>query len=281
MRLQMHVARLEWRARLRGRPLGWVLLLIAAISVALAWLVLLRWLARCSPVQQWLCALPLGWASLLWMRHIAHASGRRLAGGWLAALPRSRRLAALADRLLGAALPLLKLLIGVLTVAALARGLWPELARVAGVCVIGLIAGAGWPVKAQALTGSLGGVDDTGSAAASLRGLALWPLRQAEVWLPARLTSRLALAVALALPMGISANLAVATLGGGFIVLYVLVLLVACASCAQAARHWLAVTPLPAGRCAAASVRLGLAKALQWVLLGAVLGIALRAVTRA
>lgn len=105
--------------------------------------------------------------------------------------------------------------------------------------------------------------------------LSRWPIRQAREWLQPRSLARLLLPAILLLPMDLSANLAAAVVTLWAIALYLAALLRATIRVARDGATWLAPTPIRAYRFAWAAMRHPLLKQLQWVILAAMLLVAL------
>jgi len=105
--------------------------------------------------------------------------------------------------------------------------------------------------------------------------LSRWTETQTRVWLQPRSLARLLFPAMLLLPMGTSANLAIAILSLWVLALYLLVLLRAMVHVARAGASWLQPTPLTFYRFAWSVARRPLCKQLQWTLLATVLLMAL------
>jgi hypothetical protein len=110
---------------------------------------------------------------------------------------------------------------------------------------------------------------------ASLGALAQWGTLQTQRWFKPRIISRLVAPAVLILPMGISANLALAVLGLWVISLYLLIMLRASVHVARSCAQWLQPTPIRPARLAWALGWLPLLKQLVWTLAAVLLLVAL------
>jgi hypothetical protein len=205
-------------------------------------------------------------------------------GNWLSTLPVSRRQRArmIALRAFVASAPLL--------------ALPPALALLAQLCAPGsgaiasaLLTGIGIATAVGALLGWYLPARDTrhalpalpyvaapgACAVPRLAALSRWTETLTRVWLQPRSFARLLFPAMLLLPMGTSANLAIAILSLWVLALYLLVLLRAMVHVARAGAGWLQPTPLTFYRFAWAVARRPLFKQLQWTLLATVLLLAL------
>jgi hypothetical protein len=203
---------------------------------------------------------------------------------WLSTVPVSRREFAAIVVLRAVLTPLVGLVL--LTVLVLLAGI--GIPRATGV-ELPLLAGSGIATVVGALLGWYLPHRDTklsrpvpfytvGAGArsgATLAGLSGWATAQAKVWLQPRLLARLLLPAMLALPMDVSANVAVALLFVWTVAVYLFVLLRATADAARRGAAWLRPTPLPFYRFAWAVARVPLMKQLQWTLIVSVLLVAL------
>lgn len=110
---------------------------------------------------------------------------------------------------------------------------------------------------------------------AGLTSLSLWVTTQARVWLQPRFLARILLPALLALPMDVSANVAIGVLAIWTIAVYLLVLLRATVVVARRGAVWLRPTPVSVSRFAWAVARTPTLKQLQWTVITAGLLIAL------
>jgi hypothetical protein len=106
---------------------------------------------------------------------------------------------------------------------------------------------------------------------ASLGALAQWGKLQTQRWFEPRIVSRLVAPAVLILPLGTSANLALALVGLWVIILYLLITLRATMHVARKGADWLRPTPLRPARLAWEIGSLPLLKQLQWTLAAALL----------
>jgi hypothetical protein len=194
---------------------------------------------------------------------------------WLSTLPTTRRatLEAVALRsLLG---PLLTWLVltsaGFLsswTVPGSSTLIAPWLATISVATVFGALLGWFLPHR-NTDDMSLVTLHSLGSGASgvpTLAGLSGWTTVQARMWLRPRSLARLLLPAMLALPMDVSANVALALLFVWGVALYLLLLLRAMVHVARAGAAWLRPTPLTFHRFAWAVARYPLLKQAQWTL---------------
>ena len=141
-------------------------------------------------------------------------------------------------------------------------------------CLLGTLVGLplGWwlPQRRLQPAPAASGVRSATRAHAPLSGLVHWPGRQVQAWLQPRSLARLGV-LALALPMDMPANMAVALFCVLAIAVYLAALLRATVHVAREGAMWLRPTPLSAGRFAWAVLRYPLVGQLQWTALGAVL----------
>jgi hypothetical protein len=109
----------------------------------------------------------------------------------------------------------------------------------------------------------------------SLNVLSRWPIAQARVWNNPRTLVRTLLPVMLAIPMGVSANVAIAILILLGVSVHLVVLLRATAYVAGKSAAWLRPTPISLGRFTWAVMRRPLLQQVQWSVLASVMLIAL------
>jgi hypothetical protein len=206
------------------------------------------------------------------------------ASNWLSTLPvsRSQTAGVIALRAFLASAPLLALPPGVVL---LARLCVPGSGAITSALLTGIgIATAvgallGWYLPAHEIRHSLPALPYATARGASavprLVALSRWTQTQTRVWLQPRSLARLLLPAMLLLPMGTSANVAIALLSLWVLALYLLVLLRAMVQVAREGAAWLRPTPLPFYRFAWSVARRPLFKQLQWTLLATVLLVAL------
>jgi hypothetical protein len=110
---------------------------------------------------------------------------------------------------------------------------------------------------------------------AGLASLSLWVTSQARVWIQPRFLARILLPAMLALPMDVSANVAIGVLTVWTIAVYLCVLLTALVTVVRKGAAWLRPTPVSLSRFAWAVARTPALRQLQWTVTTAVLLIAL------
>jgi hypothetical protein len=205
------------------------------------------------------------------------------ASNWLSTLPVSRRQCArmIALRALLASAPLLALPPAAVLLARLCA---PGSGAITSALLTGIgIATAvgallGWYLPARDMRHSLPmpyAAAPGAGAVPRLVALSRWTETQTRVWLQPRSLARLLLPAMLLLPMGTSANVAIALLSMWVLALYLLVLLRAMVQVAREGAAWLRPTSLTFYHFAWAVARRPLFKQLQWTLLATVLLVAL------
>jgi hypothetical protein len=213
---------------------------------------------------------------------LAHWARRKwtaiYSGNWLSTLPTTRRatLGAVALRsFLGPLLAWLVLTSAVLlssrTVPGSGSLIAPWLATISVATVVGALLGWFLPYRNtddMSLV-TLHSLGSGPSGAPTLAGLSGWTAVQAGMWLRPRSLARLLLPAMLALPMDVSANVALALLFVWAVALYLLVLLRAMVHVARAGAAWLRPTPLTFHRFSWAVARYPLLKQAQWTLVAA------------
>jgi hypothetical protein len=284
---------LEWRNLLQGtgrsrrRALSLLVLLAlvivpALVGLAAIWPVLLPLAAPNSTAIGVLVAL----SSSMWTHGGRIRWTAFYLGGWVSTLPvrssvrhrviavRSFALSGVLIVVLLAALPLLNHAVS--SASALT-------VRLLLTCAAALLVGSllGWWLPARARLSSASPsrpmVLRQVGGRASLGALAQWGKLQTRRWFEPRIVSRLIAPAMLILPLGTSANLALALVGLWVIILYLLITLRATVHVARKGGDWLRPTPLRPARLAWAIGSLPLLKQLQWtlaaVLLLGVLGV--------
>jgi hypothetical protein len=282
---------LEWSAQMQGasrsRSRAWSLLVLLALAIVLTLIVLTVFWSVLLPVAEpniaaigVLLALSLSvWTHLNRVRWTEF-----YLSGWVSTLPVSRRakqgvvavrsfaLSALLFILLWVALPLL------------ARASPPASAvtqRLLVTCIVAVFVGSllGWclprrtPVSAALPRSPV--VGPVASGRASLGALGQWSTLQTQRWFKPRIVSRLIAPAILILPLGTSANLALALLGLWVISLYLLIMLRAFVYVARRCAQWLQPTPVRSGRLVWALGWLPLLMQLVWTLAAMLLLVAL------
>lgn len=149
------------------------------------------------------------------------------------------------------------------------------LAPLAGIAIAGLVGGLlGWFMPYRETRASLPPVSQTSLRAsasdAGLAGLSHWVTSQARVWLQPRFLARILLPAMLALPMDVSANVAIGLLTVWTIAVYLCVLLTALVTVARKGAAWLRPTPVSLTRFAWALARTPALRQLQWTVIAAV-----------
>jgi hypothetical protein len=205
-------------------------------------------------------------------------------GNWLSTLPVSRRQTArvIALRAFLASAPLLALPPAVVLLVGLCA---PGSSAITSALLTGIgIATAvgallGWYLPAREVRHSPPALPYAAAPGASavprLVALSRWTETQTRMWLQPRSLARLLLPAMLLLPMGTSANLAIALLSLWVLTVYLLVLLRAMVQVAREGAAWLRPTSLTFYRFAWSVARRPLFKQLQWTLLATALLVAL------
>lgn len=206
------------------------------------------------------------------------------ASNWLSTLPIARgevtRMVALRSCLapgLGMVLLMLVVLIACMTARG-ANGTGPALLVSIGIAgLVGALLGWFLPHRDRGPPRPvlLHGTSQGARTDASLASLSTWATSQAKLWLQPRLLARILLPAMLALPMDVSANVAIALLTVWAIGIYLCVLLRATVEAARNGAAWLRPTPLSFRRFAWAIARTPVLKQVQWTLVAAVFLIAL------
>lgn len=217
--------------------------------------------------------------------HLARRKWTRIyTSNWLSTLPASRRQSVrmIALRSLLSCAPMLAL---APVVVLLARLCVPGSGAVTSVLLtgVGIATGVGgllgWCVPARETQHSPAvppaALGPGAPSVPRLAALSRWTETLTRVWLQPRSLARLLFPAMLLLPMGTSANLAIAILSLWVLALYLLVLLRAMVHVARAGASWLQPTPLTFYRFAWSVARRPLFKQLQWTLLATVLLMAL------
>jgi len=266
-----------------GRPrLSWLVLCLGLAGVATAVTVSPRWLA-------WLMheasvhVVTVSILVALQTSLMVHSSRRDWTdfyrSSWLSALPLRRgeisRMVALRSCLVPGIIVL------VLSLAsAIAGKEAPGSDRagqvvLAGIAIAGLVGGLlGWFMPHPENPASRPPVSQTtlraSASDAGLASLSHWVTSQARVWLQPRFVARILLPAMLALPMDVSANVAIALLTVWMIAVYLGVLLTALVTIAGKGAAWLRPTPVSLTHFAWAVARTPALRQLQWTVIAAV-----------
>jgi hypothetical protein len=208
-----------------------------------------------------------------------HHLEAQYSSGWLSSLPVSRRELTLTIGLRSILVPvaMVVLLIGV---ALVVRVCVPDANTVTAPLIAGMSAGTllgalmGWfvPPRSSDRTAPtlLNAATPRSSAVASLAALSRWTSLQAKAWLQPRSLARILLPAMLALPMGISGNVAVGLMYVFALLVYLSALLLALRRVIRDGAHWLKPTPLNFRRFAMATLRLPLIQQCQWIVTAAI-----------
>jgi hypothetical protein len=284
----MHALWLETSNRLlffggtARRRLPWLMLCLGLVGVATAVTVSPRFLSglmqeasvHIVPVSI-LIALPI---SLL-----VHRSRREWTdfyrSSWLSALPLRRseiaRMIALRSCLVPGIIVLVLSVAGGIAGKESSGSARAGLVALAGIAIAGLVGGLlGWFMPFQETRASRSSTSQTSLRAfatdAGLAGLSHWVTAQARAWLQPRFLARILLPAMLALPMDVSANVAIGLLTVWTTAVYLCVLLTALVTVARKGAAWLRPTPVSLSRFAWAVARTPALRQLQWTVIAAV-----------
>lgn len=287
----LYAVRLAWSNRLqravRSRTRAWSVVVLVALAIVLmllalaaVWPVLLPGAESNATAISVFVALSLSvwthWSRVRWTEFYL--------SGWVSTLPVSRRAKRGAVAVRSFTLSGLLFIILLVAVPLLSRALPSTSAvttRLLVTCAVAVLVGSllGWwlPRRTPASTAVLsrGVLGSVATGRPGLGALAQWGRPQTQRSFQPRVISRLVAPAVLILPLGTSANLALALVGLWVTSLYLLITLRATVQVARKCARWLQPTPLSPARLAWAIGWLPMLKQIQWTLVAALLLMAL------